>query len=446
MSTADPLNDRNVLVDAARVLSVAMVVIFHAGLWRVTRDDGRWSAHTMELGPIGWYGSWLLMVMPVFFLCGGYAHAIVIDKMRARGTGLGHYLANRGRRLVGPTTVFITFFTVPSTLAAWLGRREDAVFISHNLTKLLWFLVTYLVTVLVAPLMVAWHDRSRWSAPLALVAAGTAVDLWAMRLDNLDVRYLNLVFVWLACHQLGIMWQRGLWRAGPLWHCWAAIGVGVAGIVALVNSGWPLPALGMGSRWVSNLQPPTVAMAWLALAQVGALGLLGRRRLEVLRSPAVQKVMGAANALLMTVYLWHMPCVAVTFGVFIGLGMLMPQMAWLFSLPLLALTLAIPLIALVVPRVARWDLRLVPPLGQHQNGPLAGAALVLLTLSLVGVWRHGLVIHPAEPLSSLGVLGVWLGSWLLARAANWRPDAQPSPDPQVEVSRSLHLQGGQAGR
>ena len=51
----------------------------------------------------------------------------------------------------------------------------------------------------------------------------------------------------------------------------AAIVAGVVGIVVLVNSGWPLPALGMGSRWVSNLP----------------------------------------------VYLWHMPIVVVVFGLYI---------------------------------------------------------------------------------------------------------------------------------
>lgn len=51
---------------------------------------------------------------------------------------------------------------------------------------------------------------------------------------------------------------------------------GVVGIVVLVNSGWPLPALGMGSRWVSNLQPPTVAMVFLGLAQAGVLALVER--------------------------------------------------------------------------------------------------------------------------------------------------------------------------
>lgn len=421
-----PTGERDVLIDAARALSVLLVIVFHAGLWRVTRNDGRWSAQTMDLGPIGWYGSWFVMVMPLFFLCGGYAHAIVIDKMHARRTGLAHYLANRGRRLVGPTTVFITIFTIPATIAAWTGWFDEAVFISHNLTKLLWFLVAYLFTVAMAPFWVAAHDRNPWTVPLLLTLAAIAIDLWTLRVGNLDIRYLNLFFVWLGCHQIGIAHQRGFLRRGPLWQPIAAIAVGIVCIVALLNSGWPVPALGMGSRSVSNLQPPTAAMIALCLAQAGVMGLLARVDLPVLRNERFQKALGIINALTMTIYLWHMPVVVVTFGIYIGLGMLFPVWVPFLTLPLMTLPVAFPLIALLVPQVARLDLRMIPPLGERQHGPLAAAALTLLTLSLVLVWRHGLVVHPRAIRSSLGVLGVWVGSWLLARASDWKPRAHQS--------------------
>ncbi|MEL4505675.1 acyltransferase [Luteococcus sp. H138] len=420
--------ERELLIDAARALAVCLVVFFHAGLWRVYRTETGWQARTMEMGPLGWYGSWLFMVMPLFFVAGGFAHAIVVDKMHRRGTGLAHYFANRGRRLVGPTTVFITLFAVPSSIAAWLGWMDDAVFISHNLTKLLWFLVAYLFIVQIAPAMVWLHDRSAWLVPVLLLVAGTTVDVWTIHTGALDNRYWNLIIVWPLCHQLGIAHQRGFLRRGPLWQPIAAIGLGAVAIVVLLQfrfgamGGWPVPALGMGSRWISNLQPPTVAMAWLGLAQTGVLGLLARRRLTLLERPRVQQAMGVVNALLMTTYLWHMPCVVVSFGIAIGLAMLIPSAVGITTFPLFTLTIALALIALVVPLVARMDLRMIPPLGPRQNGPAAFGALVLLTLSLVGVWRHGLVVHPGQPLSSLGVIGVWAGSALLAWAAN-RPSA-----------------------
>ncbi|ROR55943.1 acyltransferase-like protein [Luteococcus japonicus] len=416
--------ERELLIDAARALAVCMVVGFHAGPWRVGRTETGWQARTMELGPWGWYGSWLLMVMPLFFVAGGFAHALVVDKMRQRGTGLAHYYANRGRRLIGPTTVFITFFAIPSTGAAWLGHLEDAVTISHNLTKLLWFLVSYLLVVLLAPALVWLHDRWWWLVPMVMFGAATAVDVWTITTGVLDHRYWNLAFVWLACHQIGIAHQRGFLRTGPRWHAAAAVAAGTTAIVLLLHlrfgamGGWPVPALGMGSRWVSNLQPPTVAMAWLALAQTGVLGLLSGRRLVVLERPGVRRAMEVVNALLMTTYLWHMPCVVAAFGIGIGLGTVWPSLVTVTTFPAFTPVVALVLIAIVVPAVARLNLRMIPPLGPAQNGPVAVLALLVLSLSLVGVWRHGLVIHPDQPRSSLGVLGVWVGSALLAWAAN----------------------------
>lgn len=112
-----------------------------------------------------------------------------------------------------------------------------------------------------------------------------------------------------------------------------------------------------------------------------------------------------------------MPCVVAAFGVGIGLGALWPSLAGVFTFPLFTLVAALVLLAVVVPLVARLDAALIPPLGERQNGPVAAAALLLLTVSMVGLWRHGLVVHPSHPRSSLGVLGTWLGSALLAWAA-----------------------------
>lgn len=216
-------------------MAVCLVVLFHAGLWRVSHDGQGWNAHTMDLGPVGWYGSWFVMVMPLFFVTGGFSHAVVMDRRRQRGTSMAHYFANRGRRLVGPTTVFVTLFAVPSSIASWLGWRDQAVFVSHNLTKLLWFLVTYLLVVLLAPTMVWLHDHAAVATLAGLAAAATAVDWWTIRTDHLDFRYWNLAFAWLACHQIGIAYQRGWWRDGRRWAPWAAIGTGISVIVTLLH-------------------------------------------------------------------------------------------------------------------------------------------------------------------------------------------------------------------
>lgn len=101
----------------------------------------------------------------------------------------------------------------------------------------------------------------------------------------------------------------------------------------------------------------------------------------------------------------------------------MPSLDGVLTLPLMTLPVVIPLVLLLIPQIAKLDLRMIPPLGERHNGALAAVAMIILTLSLAMVWRTGLVIHPERWMSSVGVIGTWLGSSLLARASNWRPVA-----------------------
>jgi len=416
---------RNHLIDATRALSVLVVVVFHAGLWQVSYAEGRLTAHVVSLGPAGWVLSWFVMVIPLFFIAGGYAHAVVVDNMAARGTSYAHYLTSRARRLLGPLVMFVTLWAVVFSALAWTWSVGISNAVAHNLTKLLWFLATYLVIVLLAPMMVLLHDRCGVAVPLALLALAAVVDVVTMRTGVLDIRYANLVLVWLGCHQLGIGLHRGWLRTGAAWRAWTAIAGGAASTVALIALGWPVTAVGFGDRPLSNLQPPTAAMVTLGVAQLGVLGLLSRRRLDWLERPRVQQALAVLNALVMSIYLWHMPCVAAAMALGLLVGWLVPAAATVATFPLVVLPVALALVALVVPLAARVERRLIPPLGQRQHGMLAVAACLVLLVGIVLVWRYGVVVHPERPYSSVGVLLVWLGAALLARASNWRYSLVP---------------------
>ncbi|WP_460744582.1 hypothetical protein [Mariniluteicoccus endophyticus] len=83
--TTPPAATRNVLVDTVRVLSVAVVVLFHMGLFRLGLGaDGAVRATVAEPGVAGAVLSWFVQIMPLFFVAGGYAHAVVVDRSRAR--------------------------------------------------------------------------------------------------------------------------------------------------------------------------------------------------------------------------------------------------------------------------------------------------------------------------------------------------------------------------
>ena len=158
-----------------------VVVVFHTLLYRITLVDGHvelvpWAA-PQALYPL----TWVLMIMPLFFVAGGFGNTLTVDRMYREHTSVGHYLAGRGRRLVGPLVVFVSFCAVLATAAAWLGWLEQAADLSRALMQLLWFITVYLVIVAFAPGLVRLHDRFGVVPMLVLAALALAAWLWIWR-------------------------------------------------------------------------------------------------------------------------------------------------------------------------------------------------------------------------------------------------------------------------
>jgi len=415
----NPGKQRNHVIDVARALSVIVVVVFHTLLYRIRVVDGEvnlipWAAPSW-LYPL----TWVLMIMPLFFVAGGFANALTVDRMHRQGTGLGHYLAGRGHRLVGPLSVFVTFCALVSTAAAWLGWLGPATELSRQLMQLLWFITVYLVIVAAAPVLVRLHDAFGVWPMIALAMVAAAVDAWSFQVGRPEIRNLNMIVVWPLVHQFGIAYQRGWWRAGARWAAPAAIALGTAGVLLLVFvAGYPPTSVGFADIPFANLQPPTLAMASLALAQCGLLALVERSGWLARLSPKAERLIGILNAVMVSVYLWHIPCIAVAGVGLLLLSALAPALApILLSPPLLAIS-ALAVVAAVVPLLGRLELRMIPPLGPSQDTAGAIMAYGTLVLGTLLVWQYGTVLHPTRVGSSLGVILIWLGSWLMGHAAD----------------------------
>lgn len=407
------------MIDVARAASVVVVVFFHGLLYQIRLEDGRpvvvpWAAPTY-LYPL----SWILMIMPLFFVAGGFGHALVVDRLRRTGLGYPYFLASRGRRLVGPLATFVTFSALASTAAAWAGWLDAASEFSRQLMQLLWFITVYLFIVAVAPAMVRAHDR--WGIPVmaVLAVAAALVDAWSFRVGDPGIRNLNMTFVWPLVHQFGIAYQRGWWRRGPRAWAWASLVAGASGVAVLVfGLGYPASSVGFADLPIANIQPPTLAMASLALAQCGLLGLVERSGILASLPSRAEARLAAVNALMVTVYLWHIPVIFLAGALLLGLSLLVPAVAPVALFQLTVGLVAVLLLVVVAPLVGRLDLALIPPLGEHQDGRLAVAAFAVLLLGTLAVWQAGTVLHPARPLSTLGVAAIWGGLALMARASN----------------------------
>ena len=410
-----------------------MVVLFHSLLFRVEVVDGGAVVTPWEPPAAWWLFSWFLMIVPVFFVSAGFADAIAVDDLNARGTGLAHYLARRGRRLVGPLVLFVSFVAIVATGAAWgigptgatpypgtggVPRLELSTWLSRDFCFFLWFVAVYQLLLLAAPWLVRVQDRAGVLAIVLLGVVVVALDLWSFAASDPRLRQVNVVLVWTICHQFGIGYHRGWFRGGPLWVPVLTLVGSVAAIIALVRVfGYPPSAVAFADPTVANNLPPTIALAFLGLAQASLLGLLERSgALRTLGARSADRLR-RLNAVMITVYLWQNACIIVAMQVLVWLSLAWPRVAP-YALAPVMVTLGSALVLWVfVPWVARLEHRLTPPLGVGQGLVAAVAASLLLLMGTTLVWLHGAVVHPERPWSSAGVVMIWAGALTMVRAA-----------------------------
>lgn len=412
---------RNHVIDLARASGITVVVIFHALLYQIRLDaHGVPTVVPWQPSHAWWPVTWPLMPIPIFFIAGGFAHALLVDRFQAQGRTYAYFLANRGRRLVGPLVVFVTVCALLATMIGWLGYLDPAITFSRQLMQLLWFITVYLAIVFAAPALVRWQARAGWLGFVPFIVLALAVDAWSFAVGDPQIRNINMLLVWPFAHQLGVAYHRGAFRRGALWRPWAAVAGGVLAIVVMVfGLHYPGPSVGFPDIPYANVQPPTTAMAALALAQVGVIALVDRSGV-LDRPPArFEQALAVVNALMMTIYLWHIPLIFLAGGVLLAVSMALPALSSALLFQGTVAWAALALVAGLAPLIGRLEYQLIPPLGERQAQLPAITAFGLMLAGTATVWLNGTVLHPAAPASTIGVLAIWTGAWLMAHAANW---------------------------
>lgn len=407
--------NRNSFVDWARAVSVCVVVVFHTRLFAVVLVDGNLELTMWDPAPVWWLISWPLMAIPVFFVAGGYGHAVSLTKGARNDIGYGAFLVARGRRLLGPTTVFVCITSALASGASLLGDPIQIGAVTASGMSLLWFITTYLGITVVAPAMVTMHRRLPVATLAALAGAAVVIDAAAHSTGIGELRLLNLAPVWLFAHQLGIAYHGGwfrTWSRRNLTIIMTTCGVLIAVLVGVF--GYPPVSVGIGSIPIANVLPPTFAMVPLAVAQTCLLALFEQSAPAWAQSRRGRSLVDAVNALLMTIYLWHVPCIIAANAVWwlSGVGRLCPPLVDHVAIS----ALSIGLVAVASPLVGRLDAAMVPRLGANQSTAWAVAAMLTAVASVALVWRCGVVVNLTQMWSSLGVLGV-VSSWVMMRHA-----------------------------
>jgi len=395
---------RDLTLDLTRVACVVLVVFVHilfTGVGR--RPDGSLLIERTVEGQT-WFdaASWILNIMPLFFVVGGYAARAGWRSARSRGEDAAGFVRLRLVRLVRPAIPVFVFFTVALAAARLLGIDPALVdTIAIGVGSPLWFLAAYLLVQALAPWMIGLHARFGMRVPLVLLAGAVATD--ALRFlvagEFLGLGHVpptgygigseifgipNVAFVWLFAQQIGFLLFDGWFVRRMSWQLLGLIAIGYLGIWGLVSLG------GYSWNMLSNQWPPTTPLAILAVVQAAALTLLHRPLAALMRTRGAQGAVLLIGSRLMTVYLWHLPMIMVLIGVQLLLPVPMPtpgSAAWWWTrVPFLIVVLA------AVWLLSLWLVRFekAPAMGTDPSLGRTATAVVVFLLPILAITAYGL--------------------------------------------------------
>ncbi|GAA4884198.1 acyltransferase family protein [Actinomycetospora straminea] len=343
-----PARDR--LVDAVRAAAIVVVILWHCvgSLTHRGADGVVVMPNPVDAVPMGWAATWVLQVMPAFFVVGGFADLAGWD---AAGHRAGVFLRRRARRLLVPVAVWVGAWIVVEGVATAAGASTPLVAWFPGVLTPLWFLGVYALVTALVPVTAGWHRRAPAPTLGALVLAVAVAE--ALRVAALPVAgWLSSALVWVLVHQLGYLWRDRARVASGVALAVAGAGLGLLVVLTGVL-GYPRTMVG------ANLWPTTPAVAALAVLQLGLVALVAPAADRLLRRRRPWRWVVAVNATAMTLFVWHMTAFAAVFLVVERLGAApggVPDAAWVLARPFWLVAPAVVLAVLVAAfrRAERW--------------------------------------------------------------------------------------------
>jgi Acyltransferase family len=352
------LSRRDLTLDIARVFCVLLVVAIHLMMVGVGFDaDGQLVAQSPSDSPLGiqpWFAgvTWAGQIMPLFFVVGGFASITAWRSLVRRGGTAADYVRNRVLRLAQPALPLYIFYAVVIGAATIAAIAPELLGLAvQGAASPLWFLAAYTLCQSMVPTMVALHVRSPRLTLAALLAGAVAVDSVRLATGIDEIGLVNLAFVWLFAQQLGFWYADG-WFAARRW--WQLVLIAAVAYAALV----PMTFGGLFSfDMLTNLNPPTVPLIALAVAQACVLRLLRPALARLMNTHAARAVVFVVGSRLMTVYLWHLPIILIITGASLLIPGAAPtpgDAAWWWSRPVLYVMVLLAVFALSFV-VGRWE-------------------------------------------------------------------------------------------
>jgi surface polysaccharide O-acyltransferase-like enzyme len=442
----ETVGERDRAVDVARLGALVVVMFGHCALLLATINaDGLQIGNLLGEIPAITPLTWIAQVMPLFFLAGGAAGAYGWRP----GTPWGTWLVTRAQRLCRPVFWYLAAWTVGLLVARVVLGAESAAGIGRESVALLWFLGVYLVALAFVPALTRLRTgRGVAVVIVCLLAGAAAVDGIRVAVGTPESGVANFVIVWLIPVAIGVAYARRL--IGARAALAVAAGALVAQIVLALTGPYEVALVVTGAERMSNVSPPTLLLAlhctWMSFLFVAAAGAIRRWA----RRPRVWRVVSVGNGGAMTIYLWHIPAIAVAMFTLHAFGLdaydvhapgfwgLLALRALVFAV-VMAVTFRL-LSPLEHRRLPWWDAPLGAT-GARSTG--AGVLICLAGVALVLMAKEGL-----DDVSGWTALGAFLAAAVAARicAGADTPAAPASTSQTRSVGSSRDLEPNRQAR
>ena len=404
--------DRNRAIDLYRALAMLAVSIGHwAAIVMSTDADGDLvTGNALEFAPSMSWITWILQVMPLFFVVGGFSSAMSLDSHNGRGGRPQDWVAARLRRMLAPTITLAAVWLVGLAVATAAGAGAYAAAGATAAAIPLWFLANYTIDTAIAPYVLpAFRERP------GLVVGATLTVFGLIELARFaDVPYLpqvNWVIGWLLFQMAGFAWRDGLLPTGRAMGAVAA-GLWTAAVAAVTLGPWPTAMVHFPGLENSPTHPPTIALLLFGAAySATAIAVAPRISSWLASHKGAWSAVVAANGVALSVYLWHFTAAVIAGAAFFAAGWLPTADVgttawWMQKLPLMGASAVI--LAAIVAMVSGTERRaLLAPRAAFNGGQILMLSTAAATSAAVKAWANGSVA--AATVGMTVVVIVWFG-------------------------------------
>ena len=309
-AAAETPEGRDRVIDGIRAFAIVGVVFGHLLMGLVLWKDGVPFAGNLLASSVPLQLlTWVLQVMPFFFIAGGAANLLSWQSAKQRHLPYHMWVWNRVRRLLKPIIMYMAVMAPLGALLYKLTVPAVATPLLALATQLLWFVGIYTLITALTPILVAMETRMHFGAAALWFALVALVDMGRLQWGWPSVLgILNFISVWAIASHCGYWYiQRHTHRGSMVL---AAFGLLAFNIVLVRVGPYPVSLVGLPGEDFSNMAPPSLVMAVHTLFQFALLTIVRPVLVRLLEIPRLWRRVVEVNIAAMTIYLWHLPVIA----------------------------------------------------------------------------------------------------------------------------------------